>query len=146
VLGAAGHPGNNPQQAAIARWTCGAKATVDMKSLFKHPTAQGDGVRVRIVSSKAGLLQEWTVAPGQSQELRVPAREVAVGEHWYFLVDPNTEGTCDSYEWDPNIRELPTKRVINSPSKPPVAAKPSMSPLAMLAQSLLCANEFTFVD
>jgi hypothetical protein len=146
IRGGSGHPGLNDQQAAIARWEAGQAATLDVKSLFRHATPQGDGVRVQIVSNKNGILLESQVPPGQSKELRVPARSVEAGEIWDFIVYPGSTSNHDTYEWDPTIREMPTKRVVNHPGNAKQQRKEGISALTALAQSLLCANEVVFVD
>src|SRR5690606_18128444 len=52
-----GHAGNDPQHAAIRRWTAPRSGRVNIRSEASHDVASGDGIRCTIVSSRHGVLQ-----------------------------------------------------------------------------------------
>ena len=64
---AGGHPGNDPQHAAIRRWTAPREGQLAITGALKHESDPGDGVRGRIVSSRLGVVGEWTVHHAKKQ-------------------------------------------------------------------------------
>ncbi|MGV3483656.1 MAG: PSD1 and planctomycete cytochrome C domain-containing protein, partial [Planctomycetaceae bacterium] len=51
-----GHTGNNPDFAAIRRWTAPVSGVVKITGSLSHASESGDGVRGRIVSSRSGSI------------------------------------------------------------------------------------------
>src|SRR5690606_19861986 len=49
-----GHTGNNPEFAAIRRWTAPASGQARITGTLQHASENGDGVRGRVVSSRTG--------------------------------------------------------------------------------------------
>jgi len=47
-----GHPGNDPQHAAIRRWRAPFDGVISISGELHHPSAQGDGVRARIARDR----------------------------------------------------------------------------------------------
>src|SRR5207302_7446757 len=81
-----GHPGNDPQHAAIRRWMAPRDGVVSVAAELEHPSDKGDGVRGRIVSSRAGALGEW-IAFHQKTNTRIDRLEVRHGEMIDFVTD-----------------------------------------------------------
>lgn len=143
-----GHPGDDAQHAAIRRWTAPAEGTVALRGRVKHPRSEGDGVRCRVVSSRTGLLGEWTAHNGQTPT-NLPRIEVRAGETLDFVTDCRTGPTHDGFEW-------PVTLTLDPPPPGKAAWRssedftgPRPNPLtvwAQYAQVLLLSNEFAFVD
>ena len=146
-----GHPGNSPAHAAILRWIAPATGIVQIKATLAHPTAQGDGLHARIVSSRTGSLGEWPVHNSKA-ETKFADLRVTAGETLDFLVAPSANPTSDGYTWSPKIqfmsnpdapsRTWDAQRDFGTVEKPAIP----LPPLAALAQVLLLSNELAFVD
>ncbi len=93
-----GHAGNDQHHAAIRRWVAPHEGTLLITGTLKHPAPNGDGVRGRIVSSRTGLLGEWSVKKG---EKAITLKDVAVtrGDTIDFVVDCQADVNSDSFEW-----------------------------------------------
>ncbi|MGE5191720.1 MAG: PSD1 and planctomycete cytochrome C domain-containing protein [Deltaproteobacteria bacterium] len=111
--GAGGHAGNDQQHAAIRRWTAPAKGILTITGKLKHPSENGDGVRGRIVSSRQGLLGEWSVKTRET-ETPVPNIEVEAGDTIDFVTDCAGDVTSDSFEWGVQLK------LADAPGRPPV--------------------------
>ncbi|MGE0610512.1 MAG: PSD1 and planctomycete cytochrome C domain-containing protein, partial [Pirellulales bacterium] len=100
---AGGHAGNDQQHASIRRFVSPAAGLLTISSKLRHNSESGDGVRARIVSSRAGLLGEWPVI---NQEIAgdVPPLEVAVGESIDFVIDCQGDVNCDSFGWTVDVK------------------------------------------
>ena len=139
------HPGHDSAHASIRRWISPAKLTVQIRGHLRHPNAGGDGVRARVVSSREGLLGEWTVHNSATQT-DVSSITVQQGDTLDFLVDPRTSDGFDATEWSPTVSTLDGKQVWNAKSGfAPPPAEP-LSRLALYAQALMMTNEFLFID
>ncbi|MBL9187322.1 MAG: PSD1 domain-containing protein [Opitutaceae bacterium] len=146
-----GHAGRTPELAAIRRWTAPAKGTVRITGVLGHAAAPGDGVRGRIVSSRAGSLGEWTAHNGKT-ETKLDAIAVKAGDTIDFVVDCRTNASSDSFTWAPVVtftatgemapRTWDAKKDFDSLEKP---AAP-LTRWEELAQVLLLSNEVAFVD
>ncbi|MGE5193429.1 MAG: PSD1 and planctomycete cytochrome C domain-containing protein [Deltaproteobacteria bacterium] len=148
-----GHPGGDLKHMAIRRWTAPAAGVAAVAGMLSHPAEQGDGVRGRIISSRAGELGSWTVHHGKV-ETRVERAEVAAGETLDFIVDCLTNESHDSFTWPMAVvlsavadgkageRRFESAKDFRGPE--PVRTR--LSPLEQYAQALLLANEFLFVD
>lgn len=148
-----GHPGGSPQLAAIRRWTAPREGAIRIAATFSHPAEQGDGVRGRVVSSRAGELGSWTVHHGQV-ETKFDRVEVAQGETIDFIVDCLSNEGHDSFSWPPTIVLTTTAAgagasqqwVAATDFRGPASSTATLSPLEQYAQALLLTNEFVFVD
>ena len=56
-----GHAGNDLQHAVIRRWVSPIDGTVSVQGKIVHERAAGEGIKAKIVSSRHGLLKEWTL-------------------------------------------------------------------------------------
>ncbi|MGH7135208.1 MAG: DUF1549 domain-containing protein, partial [Pirellulales bacterium] len=103
LTAAGGHAGNDPQHAAIRRWTAPRAGVVTISGKLQHPSENGDGVRGRIVSHGAGLLSEWLVKTGETATDALPA-QVQAGDTIDFVVDRFGDVNSDSFAWNVTIK------------------------------------------
>ena len=150
-----GHPGD-ASHAAIRRWTSPAAGTVDIAGTLTHAENNGDGVRGRIVSSRAGILGEWSVRNGKA-ETSVKGVNVEAGETIDFVVESGATDTSDSFTWSPTLKlsgpkvaggsqQFDATKDFSTGSNEPPALAETLSPWVKYAQVLLSSNEFVFVD
>lgn len=151
-----GHVGNDQNHAAIRRWRAPRDGTVRIGGELNHSSDKGDGVRARIVSSRTGLLGEWT-AKNSKSPVKLERVEVKRGELIDFIADCRQSVEFDSFHWAPmvnvvsgaakdsdEVREWSAKADFSGPVKAP--EKRSLTPWEKYAQVLLLANELMFVD
>jgi hypothetical protein len=152
-----GHVGNDQNHAAIRRWRAPRDGFVRITGELNHPSAQGDGVRARIVSSRAGPLGEWAA---KHSKTATPLDRVDVrrGDFLDFVVDCRQTVEFDSFHWAPVIKLISSpakaspddvsdwnaKADFSGPRKP--EEKRPLSAWEKYAQVLLLANELVFVD
>ena len=103
LTAAGGHAGNDSQHAAIRRWTAPRSGSVSISGKLHHPSENGDGVRGRIVSSRAGLSAEWLVKTGETATDMLPA-EVQAGDTFDFAVDCFGDVNSDSFAWNVTLK------------------------------------------
>jgi hypothetical protein len=152
LTGRGGHPGRDQKHSAIRRWISPLAGEVEIGGTLEHPAEHGDGIHGWIISSRQGVLKEWTVKHGK-QPTVVESVHVQPGEKLDFVVDCRTSDDSDAFAWAPVIK---TKQVagsatssvhlwhsVNDFSGP---APPRLTAWEQLAQALLVSNEFVFVD
>ena len=143
-----GHPGNDLDHAAIRRWTAAKTGQVAIKGIVRHEVAEGDGIRARLVSSRHGVLKKADVHNGK-WDFSVDSIGVEPGDTLDFIVDIREVLNSDQYLWEVDIQELdrPDGGMTWNSSRD-FAGPPArrLSALEQLAQVLLMANEFMFVD
>ncbi len=145
-----GHPGNDREHAAIRRWTAPRAMTIKLASKMIHEAPPGDGVRCFIVSSTAGVLASGQPHQ-QTLQLDVPQLAVQAGETIDFLVDINEVLNSDQYLWEVRIEPTESQQqdqtiIWHSRQDFTHDQISQLSVWEQLAQVLLCANEFSFVD
>lgn len=96
--GDGGHPGNNPDFAAIRRWTAPVDGVVTIRGALGHHSENGDGVRGRVLTSSLGVVGEWSVHNDEKQTLADNLR-VRRGETVDFITDCREHVTSDSFTW-----------------------------------------------
>ena len=149
-----GHPGAGIANAAIRRWVAPYDGVFDIggeASVGKQGT--GDGIRARVISSKAGLLGEW-IADNCTAKTELKKVKVVKGEILDFTVDCRETTNSDGFRWVPTIAlvvkpEWAPKDVVtvweaqaDFKAPPP----PKLRPLEQVAHALLMTNEFLFID
>lgn len=151
-----GHVGNDLQHAAIRRWTAPRDGLLTINGELQHPSAKGDGVRSRIVSSRLGELGHW-IASNQKTTTQVEQMEVRRGDKIDFVTDCRTEVTNDSFNWSSTIK-YKTDEInyaagvkVEWNAKSDFAGPPKEQPKPLdawekYAQVLLLSNELMFVD
>ncbi|QDV36835.1 PSD1 and planctomycete cytochrome C domain-containing protein [Tautonia plasticadhaerens] len=145
---AGGHAGSSREQAAIRRWVAQSDAVVRIEGRLAHRSAEGDGVRARVVAGDGGLLGEWTAHDGRERTI-VDRYEVKAGEAIDFVVDCIGGAGFDSFEWAPEVQaEAPDGSVARFDARADFGGPPSPppSPEEQYAQALLMTNEFLYVD
>jgi hypothetical protein len=93
-----GHPGNNPDFAAIRRWTAPIEGDLSIDGTLGHGTPSGDGVRGRIVASSPGITGVWTAYNGQAAT-KVEKLHVKAGDTVDFITDCRDSTNADSFTW-----------------------------------------------
>ncbi len=149
-----GHPGHTAADSAIRRWTAPVDGSVRIRGTLDHPGEAGDGVRGRIVSSRTGELGTWVAHHGK-EKTEIAEVKVKRGDTLDFVVEPQQDENTDSFNWAPVIeltgespahstgtRSWNARRDFGGPQEVPHP----LSPWEQLAQVLLSANEFVFVD
>ena len=108
-----GHTG--ARFAAIRRWMSPSDVRIRIEGSFQHGTANGDGVRGRIVSDRRGPLGQWQVHNSMS-ETRVEEFGVESGESIDFVTDCVANENSDSFTWKTKITVLDraNERILDS--------------------------------
>jgi mono/diheme cytochrome c family protein len=142
-----GHAGNDRHHAAVRRWTAPRDLTVDLRSQLAHDTAQGDGVRGFLVSSRLGLIKSAHVHNSKA-DLTASALEMKVGDTLDFVVDIGGTLNNDQFVWEATIVAAGDDQASAWNSKSDFQGQGAnyLTPWEQLAQVLLSANEFLFVD
>lgn len=86
------------QRSPVLRWVAPADGTLSVVGELKHMHERGDGVRGRIVSSRAGLAGEWHVL-GDSVPTPVDSLEVKAWDTIDFVTDRVENNQWDQYHW-----------------------------------------------
>ncbi len=149
-----GHPGRKPDVASIRRWIAPYDGEVAVEGEIALARQGGDGVRARIISSRAGLLGEWVAQPEEPAKTVLDKISVKRGEILDFAVDCYQNGSTDSYRWAPTLQllvraeEAPTdvQTVWDAQADFKSPPPPKLQPLEQMAHALLMTNEFLFVD
>jgi hypothetical protein len=150
-----GHPGN-AQHAAIRRWTAPAAGTVDITGTLDHAADNGDGIRGRIVSSRTGIVGEWSIKHSKATT-NVKGIAVQAGDTIDFVVESGPTDTSDSFTWAPVLnlhgpqvagggKQFDAAKDYATASNDAPAPMEKMSPWEKYVQVLLSSNEFVFVD
>ena len=145
LSGDGGHPGNDVAHAIIRRWIAPQSGVVTVRGTLKHGQKEGDGVHARLISSKRGLLGEWTAHAGEVKT-DVPNIAVLKGETLDFAVDPITGPNSDSFVWSPTLEAADGKPVARAARDFAAPPSPRLTRREQYAQALLLTNEFMFVD
>ncbi len=142
-----GHPGHDSAHAAIRRWVAPHDGVVSIQGTANHPADAGDGLELRIVSSRSGSLGTWTIQ-NSSAETKVEKIALQKGDTLDFVASPRTSDNSDSFGWVVSIvmPKGPSWSSLTQFSAPPGPAPASLSSWARYAQALLMSNEFYFVD
>ncbi len=148
-----GHAGSDAQHAVIRRWVAPREGGIRIAALFGHEAKEGDGVRGRIISSRQGVLGEWTVF-NQKTETKLDKVEVREGEIIDFVTDCRTNNNSDSFSWSPQIKYVIAGAAVadgalhwNAQTDFGKLAPPKpLDGWEKFAQVLLLSNELVFVD
>ncbi|HYF34141.1 MAG TPA: DUF1553 domain-containing protein, partial [Prosthecobacter sp.] len=150
-----GHPG--AQWPVVMQWTSPfEKEKIRISGEIKRSNERGNGVRVFIISSRTGKVREELVKPKSAVEMGAEL-EVLQDETLSFVVDAENGSTdSDSFNWAPKIERVNEKGEATPITKQdsdfcgpdgwPLKRTKPQAPLAQLAQVLMMANEFQFVD
>ncbi len=140
-----GHPGHALNHSVVRRWIAPRDGVITVRGKLIHKNEMGDGVRGTITSSRSGKLGQWTAK--QKEERTVAGNTpVQTGDVIDLIVDSQGDEAHDSFEWKVRIQYQGGGETFESSRELPGVAPTPMSPLDQLAQALLAANEFAFVD
>ncbi len=148
-----GHPGNDLKHAVVRRWTAPVAGSFRIQSKLNHEPTVGDGIRAFVIHSRAGLLRSTTVH-ASSEQIDVAAIRTEPGDTIDFVVDIRDGLNSDQFLWSPKVAlegltglgTAPTENFWDADTD---FRGPSMALLnrwGQLAQVLMLANEFMFVD
>ncbi len=145
-----GHPGNDMQHVAVARWTAPAAMTVSCRGVLEHDRPQGNGITGRIMLNGRRIAGPWQVHQRQV-ETTLENISCQEGDTIDFVVDINGDLGYDSYTWIPNIEllsspagEMKTAWDYHQDFRGQVVVL--LTSWQRLAQVLLLTNEFQFID
>ncbi|MDX1929301.1 MAG: PSD1 and planctomycete cytochrome C domain-containing protein [Pirellulaceae bacterium] len=150
---AGGHPGNDLKHAVVRRWTAPVSGKFRVRSKLIHEPAVGDGIRAFVSHSRRGLLRSATVHHS-SEAIDVEALETEVGDTIDFVVDIREGLNSDQFLWSPEVAleslagtgTASPQHVWNSEADFRGPASSMLDRWGQLAQVLMLANEFMFVD
>jgi hypothetical protein len=139
-----GHPGNDLAHAAVRRWKAPREMKVTIRSLLHHEPTEGEGVRGFVVASRGGILKQAKVHHSKA-ELHADAIELKAGDTIDFVADIGQKLSHNQFLWTATIQSA---EGATWDSQRDFQAQPAklLDPWEQLAQVLLSANEFTFVD
>jgi hypothetical protein len=153
-----GHAGNDLAHAVVRRWTAPRDGAISVSGTLAHASANGDGVRGRIVSSRIGELASLTVH-NKSAQTQLETLDVKAGDTLDFIVDCRASVTSDSFTWPVvvKMKNLPEgiaggedtqewNSVTDFAGPKTAPATTPLTPWEKYAQILLETNEFVFVD
>ncbi len=152
ITATGGHPGNDRRHAVVRRWTAPQDGVYSITSKLIHEPAVGDGIRAFISHSRRGLLRSATMHHS-STTLDVEAMTMSAGDTVDFIVDIRDGLNSDQFLWAPRV-ELATvtgaggdaARFWDAEKDFAGPASASLDRWQQLAQVLMLANEFTFLD
>jgi hypothetical protein len=148
-----GHPGNDLKHAVVRRWTAPFAGKFSIQSTLTHQPTAGDGIRGFVSHGRSGLL--WSAAVHHSSEpIHLTAIAIEAGEWIDFVVDIRDGLNSDQFLWSPKVLlEVETGSTPASlediwHAETDFRGPPSslLDRWGQLAQVLMLANEFMFVD
>ena len=148
-----GHPGNNLKHAIVRRWTATLNGNYAIHSKISHEPEMGDGIRAFVSHGTRGLLRSATLHHSADQ-IDVNSIAMMKGDTLDFIVDIRDGLNSDQFLWSPKISLADStgtgSDTVNQVSDAETDfARDSNSHLdrwQQLAQVLMLANEFMFVD
>jgi hypothetical protein len=141
-----GHPGNDLVHAAVRRWTAPRDMRIRVVSTLHHEPKQGEGVRGFLVSSRSGLLNHVTVHHGKA-EMNADSISMQAGDTLDFVADIGKLLSYNQFLWRAKISaEDQPEIVFDSVQDFENQGRTQLGPWEQLAQAILSANEFVFVD
>jgi hypothetical protein len=150
---AGGHPGNDRKHAIVRRWTAAMDGNLSITSKITHEPEAGDGVRAFVSHSVSGLLRSATLHHS-TEPLDVESIPVKKGDTLDFIVDIRDGLNSDQFLWSPKISQIGTtgaggekaNSVCDAGIDFSSESKSQLDRWQQLAQVLMLANEFMFVD
>jgi hypothetical protein len=150
VTATGGHAGNDRAHAAVRRWTAPRDMTIQIQSTLIHDSSPGDGVRGFLLHSGSGNLGFHAVHNAKA-DFPVASLSVKAGETVDFCVDIGGDLNSDMFTWEVTLAEPAASG--GTPATSWQSAQDfrgqgqvRLSAWALLAQVMLSANEFMFVD
>ncbi len=112
-----------------------------------HEVDQGDGIRGFLCGSRQGAIRSAEVHHSDAR-FDVDALEVKAGDTIDFVVDIRDNLNSDQFLWAPVLIESGPEGSTTWNAQADFGGKPApkLDPWEQLAQVLLMANEFSFVE
>jgi hypothetical protein len=153
VTATGGHPGNDRKHAVARRWVAPHDGNYAITSTLIHEPSQGDGIRAFIGHSRRGLLRS-AILHHSTEVLNLEAMPMSKGDTVDFVVDIRDGLNSDQFLWTPKITPVATAgaggdagtQAWDAQKDFAGPAVSSLTPWQQLAQALMLANEFVFVD
>lgn len=92
-----GHP-DATGKSVIRRWIAPLDTRIKIEGTLSHGSANADGVRGRVVSSRSGKAGEWIAQHGSAMTA-VASLDVKTGDTVDFITDCRGNITSDSFNW-----------------------------------------------
>jgi hypothetical protein len=150
-----GDPGADAKQSTIRRWVAPLDGQVNITAELIHMDEKSDGVVARILSSRDGLLGEWTA---KKQALCTDLTQIPVkkGDTLDFIVSSVSGKDAAAYQWSPSIL-MPTADMPAMPGMAkrwdarvdfanPKAPQKPLSAWEELCQAVLLSPEFAVME
>jgi len=149
-----GHPGNDRRHAVVRRWTAPQGGTYAFASTLVHEPTAGDGIRAFVSHGTRGLLRS-TAIHHATEHIDLDSIAMNKGETLDFIVDIRDGLNNDQFLWAPKITTTTAvagaggdaaDQTWNAESDFRGETAAHLDPWQQLAQVLMLANEFMFVD
>jgi hypothetical protein len=148
-----GHPGNDRKHAVVRRWVAPAEGAYDVRSTLLHEPEAGDGIRAFVSHSRLGSLRALKLHQS-SADLNFDSVQFQAGDTLDFIVDIGDTLNSDQFLWAPRVTLGATtgtggdSALQSWDASKDFAAQPrsQLNAWEQLAQVLMLANEFMFVD
>lgn len=150
-----GDPGAETKQSTVRRWVAPLDGRIDVAAELIHMDEKSEGVAARIISSRAGLLGEWTAKKSAvcTDLSRITVRK---GDVLDFLVTSANGKDAGAYQWSPSIvmttADMPAMPGMNRRwdaridfANPKNPAKP-LTAWEELCQAVLLSAEFAVLE
>ncbi|MEO2015525.1 MAG: DUF1549 and DUF1553 domain-containing protein, partial [Fuerstiella sp.] len=143
-----GHTGHDLRHCPIRRWVADRDCSIRIRSFLKHSTAQGDGVHGHVLFQDRSL--STTHVHNRAAALSTEEFTVRAGEPVDFVADCGVNESHDSFTWKITLEQSVNGRQVrtwdSNAEFSSEAATSRLGAVAQLAQTLMLANEFMFVD
>jgi hypothetical protein len=142
-----GAPGGDKEHAIIRRWVAPADCTVSLSGSVKHAGKMGDGIVASVVSSATGVVASWKLF-GTEAKSDIPAISVHRGDTIDFVVECGDNDLDDNFSWAPTLSAGQTGKQWSAAREfaGPRNDSRSLTAWERFVQTMLCTNEFAFVD
>jgi mono/diheme cytochrome c family protein len=146
VSAVGGHPGNDLAHAAIRRFVAPRAMKLRLESTLTHEPAEGEGVRGFVVHSRLGPVKQAAVHHGKA-ELSADELDLQAGDTLDFVADIGNKLSHNQFLWTITLTPLDgSSPAWDSKRDFENQGVKRLDPWEQLAQVLLSANEFVFVD
>src|SRR5262249_53974488 len=136
----------------VRRWRAPQDGVVKLTGTLQCRSEAGGAFRACLVSSRHGLLERWEIQKQEKADTGVARLAVRCGDTPDFIVLARKRPDPAGFQWAPVIQLLQEPSADQARGVPAIwkaAADfrgPPLSPWHQLAQVLLLANEFVFID
>jgi hypothetical protein len=162
LTAAGGDPGDGLAHAVVRRWIAPVAGAVKVTATLTLPLDQFEirfkltnGIRGAILSSRHGLLGQWTIEPGSEATGKDDQKRVAThidsipvmpGDTIDFVVDSRDDYESDRFVWAPMIETLDGSRKWSATADFRGPVQQPLNAISSLAQVLFMTNEFAHID